>query len=252
MIFTSIINNLKTIKAKSTSLVILQITALVFGVSALVPQKADALLLIIIDHNSCWVNLIWGCGGDGGGGGGGGGGGDTTFTYESDYPKSPGTPVIVGGGPAGKDANGDTVTRIDQTRTSLKDPCTQGDTCPGDDLGALAGKISVNPAYADAKTNTCPLLWVQSIDEPNSTVECKLVTGGTSQVLPKDASGKNIFNVPVGRHVLSCTRTTTETVTKYGQNPGSAKTAVDSQTNVWKTTEDHNVRCLARPSVIEL
>lgn len=229
------------------------IIALTLGVSVIVPQRVDALLLII-DNNSCWVNIVWGCdGGDGGGSSGGSGGGTVTYTYESDYPKSPGTPVIIGGGPAGKDANGNPITRIDQGRDSLKDPCTQGTSCPGDDLGDLAGKISVNPAYADAKTNTCPLLWTQSIDEPNSTVECRLVTGGTSQVLPKNASGKNTFNVPVGRHVLSCTRTTTETVTKYSQKSSeTTKTVADTQTNTWKTTEDYNLRCLARPSVIEL
>ena len=48
--------------------------SLALGVSFVVPQRADALLLII-DHNSCWVNLVWGCGGDGGGGSGGGSGG---------------------------------------------------------------------------------------------------------------------------------------------------------------------------------
>lgn len=225
--------------------------SLALGVSFVVPQRADALLLII-DHNSCWVNLIWGCdGGDGGGGGGGGGGTPTTYVYEADYPKDPTTPVVVGDGKPGKDASGNPITRMDQTRDSLKDACTQGETCPGDDLGALAGKISVNPAYAASKTNTCPLFWTQGNDEVNSTVECKLVTAGTSQVLPKSASGKNVFDIPIGKHVLSCTRTTTETVSKREENT-AAKAVVETQTNSWSTTENYNVRCLARPTVTEI
>ncbi|MCF7864988.1 MAG: hypothetical protein K9M11_00585 [Candidatus Pacebacteria bacterium] len=241
--------NLKTIKTKFT--LYIQLFALVLGVASFVPQRSDALLiLLIIDHNSCWVNLIWGC--DGGDGGGGGGGGNVTYTYESDYPGG-GSSTSGGGATASTDPEGKPITRMTDTRDSLKDPCTTGDTCPGDDLGVLAGKISVNPAYASAQTDTCPLLWTQGGDDTNSTVVCNLVTNGTSQVLPKSASGKNTFNVPIGRHVLSCTRTTSETVTKYGTKEGeTTKTAVDSQTNTWSSTEEHNIRCLARPNVNEI
>lgn len=237
-------------KLKTKFALYIQIFALVLGVASFVPQKSEALLiLLIVDHNSCWVNLIWGCDG---GDGGGGGGGTVTYTYESDYPGG-GSSTTTGGGAIGTtDPAGKPITRMTVTRDSLKDPCTTGTTCPGDDLGVLAGKISVNPAYASAQTNTCPLLWVQGADDTNSTVVCNLITNGTSQVLPKSATGKNTFNVPVGRHVLSCTRTTSETVTKYGSKDGGAKTSVDSQTNTWSSTEEHNVRCLARPNVNEL
>lgn len=244
-------------KLKAKFSLYVQILVLVLGVASFVPQKSEALIiLIIIDHNSCWVNLIWGCHGEDGGGGGGGDGGAVTYTYESDYPGG-GSSSTSGGSSTTTttittDPTGKAVTRMTPTRDSLKDSCTAGDNCPGDDLGALAGKISVNPAYASAQTNTCPLLWVQGSDDTNSTVTCNLITNGTSKEIPKMTAEKKVFNVPIGRHVLSCVRTTTETVTKYGTTADGTKTAVDSQTNTWTNTEEHNVRCLARPGVTEI
>lgn len=245
----TIINKIKSIKSNIQFFLWLQICVLVFGVGAFIPKPADALLLLIIDHNSCWVNIIWGCDG---GDGGGGGGGSVTYSYESDYPGAT-SGGGTGGGTGGVElsAGGQPITRMSAVRDSLKDPCTAGDTCPGDDLEELAAKISVNPAYADFANNKCPLFWTQGKDEAKSVVECKLVTNGTSQVLPKNSTNKNTFSVPVGKHVLSCTRTTTEVVTKYSTDGAGAKTVAETQTNTWTNTEEYNVRCLARPNVIE-
>ncbi len=213
--------------------------------------------LIIIDHNSCWVNLIWGCDDNDGAGGAGGGSatlingttGETivqgTYTYESNFPPAddPNGLVPVGG------LGGGTRDSIDSK------PCTQGTTCPGDELGVVVIKnsIQVSPAFANSKTNTCPLFWTPGKENSQSIVSCQLISNGVATALPKDGSNKNTFQIPVGRHVLSCTRTTTEIVTQYGTKPGeTAKTKIKEQTNVFTTIEDHNVRCNAIPNVNEI
>lgn len=213
-----------------------------------------AVALVIVDNNSCWVNLIWGC--DSNNGGGGGGQVQTadgtvvntgTVSYESDFPPASDPNGLV---PAGGTGGG--------TRDSIDSkPCTQGSTCPGDELGEpmVTKSTTVSPAYADSKTNTCPLFWVAGKEDAQSTVTCKLITGSKSVDLPRNApinSTKNVFQIPVGKHVLSCSRTTTETVTQYGTKAGAAKTAINSQTNTFITTKDQNVRCNAIPNVNEI
>jgi hypothetical protein len=231
-----------------------------------VPAKGEILLkilavvltagiILIVDHNSCWVNLFWGC--DDNNGGDGGGQVQTsdgsvvdkgTITYQSDFPPASDTNGLVPDGGAG----GSPRDSIDSK------PCTQGTTCPGDELGEVMIKksTSVSPAYADSKTNTCPLLWVAGKENVQSVVSCKLITGSNSVDLLKNApanSNKNVFQIPVGKHVLSCSRTTTEKVTKYAQKAGeTTKTAISDQTNVFTTTETQNVRCLAVPNVNEI
>lgn len=211
-----------------------------------------APLLVIIDANSCWVNLIWGCDSGNGGGGQGQTADGTvvntgTVSYESDFPPATDSNGLV---PAGGKGGG--------TRDSIDSkPCTQGSTCPGDELGEpmVTKSTAVSPAYADSKTNTCPLFWVAGKENAQSTVTCKLITGSKSVDLPRNApinSTKNVFQIPVGKHVLSCSRTTTETVTQYGTKAGAAKTAINSQTNTFTTTKDQNVRCNAIPNVNEI
>lgn len=192
-----------------------------------VPAKGEILLkilavvltagiILIVDHNSCWVNLFWGCDDNGGGGGGGSGSGQVKtadgtvvdkgkITYQSDFPPaSDGNGLVPAGGTGGGPRDS-----IDSK------PCTQGTTCPGDELGEVMIKksTSVSPAYADSKTNTCPLFWVAGKENIQSVVSCKLITDSKSVDLLKNApvnSNKNVFQVPVGKHVLSCSRTTTD------------------------------------------
>lgn len=213
----------------------------------------------IVDHNNCWANLIWGCD-DGGGGGGNGGSGDgtggtdgsggtVTYTYESDFPPaSDGNGLVPSGGTGGG------------TRESIDSkPCTQGTTCPGDELGEVVVEksIAVSPAYADSKTNTCPLLWTPGKSNVQSTISCKYTSAGNTTDIPTPAkdpvTGKNKFSIAVGKGVLSCSRTTTETVTQYGTKAGETeKVKIKEQTNTFVTVEEHNVRCNAIPNVNEI
>lgn len=206
--------------------------------------------LIIIDHNSCWVNLIWGCDdGDSGAANAilidGTNGNEIqqgTYTFHSNFPPAD-DQSVVDGKPAGGERQS-----IDSK------PCTQGTSCPGDELGkpTLEKSVAVNPAYADSKTNTCPLFWTPGRENSQSIVACKLITNGVSKDLPKNGSNKNTFQIPVGKHTLSCTRTTTETVTQYGTKPGATEAVkIKEQDNTFVTTEDHNLRCNAIPNVIE-
>jgi hypothetical protein len=210
-------------------------------------------VLAIVDANSCWVNIFWGCDSSGGGGGQAQTANGTvvttgTVTYQSDFPPADDPNGLVPSGSPG----GSSRDSIDSK------PCTQGSTCPGDELGdpLISKSTLVSPAYADSKTNTCPLIWVAGKEDTQSVISCKLVTGSKSVDIPKNApagSDKNVFQIPVGAHVLSCTRTTTETVTEYGTKAGATtKTAINSQTNTFTTTKEQNVRCNAIPNVNEI
>lgn len=241
-----------------SSILLIKLAVLIFAlgiVSKPAPARGALLIalivapLIIIDHNSCWVNLIWGCHSDNGGGGSGGdgGGGTVTYTYTSSFPPKDDTNGLVTNGSDG----GSPRDSIDSK------PCTQGETCPGDDLGSVVKdrSIVVSPAYADSKTNTCPLFWLPGGTNSLSTITCKVVTA-TSTIdasgITKDASGKYRLQIPVGRSTLSCTRKTTEVVTQYGAKDGGAPVKVKEQTNVFETTEDHPVKCLPNPKVQEI
>jgi hypothetical protein len=235
-----------------------------------VPAKGEILLkilavvltagiILIVDHNSCWVNLFWGCDDNGGGGGNGGAGGNVktadgtviekgTVTFESDFPPSSDTNGLVAEG--GKGGG---------TRDSLDSkPCTQGTTCPGDELGEVMVQKStvVSPAYADSKTKMCPLFWVPGKENVQSVISCKVITNGVaSPALVRNApagSKKNVFQIQIGKHTLSCSRTTTEKVTQYATKAGeTTKTAIKDQPNVFTTTETQDVKCNNIPTVTE-
>lgn len=253
-----------------TKFVMTKLIVLLFVVSLYArPAPAQGLFLmaltlaplIIIDNNSCWVNLIWGCDDSDGAAaaaGGGGGGAATLLNGTTGETIIQGTYTYVSNFPPADDSNG--LVPVGGIGGSPRDsinskPCTQGTTCPGDELGVVVIKnsILVSPAFANSKTNTCPLFWTPGKENSQSIVSCELISNGVAVALPKDGSNKNTFQIPVGKHVLSCTRTTTEMVTQYGTKPGeTTKTKIKEQTNVFATIEDHNIRCNAIPNVNEI
>lgn len=214
-------------------------------------------IILIVDHNNCKINLFFGCNkGDGGSSssvsgstGQNGSNANVTYSYQSNFPPRTDPNGLVPPGGIG----GSIRDSIDSK------PCTQGKTCPGDELGSvvLGKSILVNPGYADARTKTCPLLWTPGKSNELSLIECKLISNNITKNITnpiKDVStGKNKFMIPVGKHTLSCTRTTTEIVTEYGTKQGeSTKIRISEKTNVFNTVENYNVKCLEIPSVVEI
>ncbi len=205
-----------------------------------------------VDNNSCWANLLWGCDSNAGTeektqAGDGAASSTGAFSYMSDFPPASDPNGLVPEGGAGGGA-----------RDSIDSkPCTQGSTCPGDELGDVIVTKStvVSPAYANSRTNTCPLYWVPGKEDSQSVISCKLISDSRSMDLGRDdtdQSGRNVSDIPVGKHVLSCARTTTETVTQYAAGAGgSAKAALKKQTNVFTTVQEQNVRCNPVPNINE-